>query len=395
MKFEEALSTEANLYVPARRERTSAPRGYEPGVRFESSGEQVITTPLVGHLADEGDWRRAVADMGHELPAGWRLRLLEASYDPAAWHRDAQGEDAVTRAIWRYRFKAEPDPSAGVDLEDLVKAAKRKPSKRPAPTGDRAYLVALGDLQIGKVDGDGVEGTVDRFMASTERAVERLKQLRKTQSIGPIYLSHLGDCLEGFVSQGGANSWRTSLTITEQVRVYRRLLLEQVKTFAPLTDQLVVSGIPGNHDEANRPLQAYGDSWATEAAVQVADALELAGNYEHVSVVVPARDELTLTLDMCGTVVAMAHGHQFPRGDAMKWWAGQSHGRQPVGDADMLLAGHLHHLKVVDNSPRTFVQVPALESESTWWRHRTGQGGRPGILSMVVGAGEWSDLQVL
>jgi predicted phosphodiesterase len=396
MNFTEALASAGDPYQPARRERTNAPSGFEPGIRYESSGVQVITTPPMHHLATEDDWGKAVAALGVSVPPGWRLRLVEARYDPAAWHRDEPGEDAVTRPVWRYRFAVEPDATtAEADLDLLVKAAKRTPRKTAAPTGDKAYLVALGDIQIGKMDGDGLEGTVDRFMASTERAVDRLKALRKTQALGPIYLAHLGDCIEGFVSQGGANTWRTKITLTEQVRVYRRLLLEQVKAFAPLTDQLVVSGIPGNHDEANRPLQTYGDSWAIEAAVQVADALELAGNYGHVSVVVPPRDELTLTLDMCGTTVAMAHGHQFPRGDAMKWWSGQAHGRQPVGDADLLLAGHLHHLKIHDQAPRTFMQVPALESESTWWRHRTGQGGRPGILSMVVGAGAWSDLQVL
>lgn len=404
MNFEEALNTEANQYQPARRERTNAPRGYEPGIRYESSGAQVITTPAVGHLANENDWRKAVTDMGIEILPGWRLRLLEASYDPAAWHRDEEfwidehgnrrKNPAVTRPVWRYRFRHEPDPDSALDLDELVKAAKRTPSKKAAPAGDLAFVVALGDLQLGKVDGDGVEGTYQRFHECTELAVARLKQLRKHQAIGPIYLAHLGDCIEGFVSRGGANAWRTTLTVTEQVRLYRRMLLEQVKALAPLTDQLVVAGIPGNHDEANRPLQTYGDSWAIEAAVQVADALELAGNYDHVSVVVPARDELSLALDVCGTTVGMVHGHQFRRGDAHKWWSGQAHGRHLIGDADLLLAGHLHHLRVEDSAPRTFVQVPSLESESTWYRHATGQGGMPGIVSMVVGAGSWSDLQV-
>jgi predicted phosphodiesterase len=394
VNFEEALKSEANLYQPARRERTNAPSGFEPGIRYESSGVQVITTPPMEHLANEDDWQRAVAALGVEVPSGWRLRLVEARYDPAAWHRDAVGEDAVTRPVWRYRFAVEPDTSAALDLDELVKAAKVKAGKKQAPTGDRAFLVALGDLQLGKMDGDGVEGTYSRFYECTEAAVKRLKQLRKQQSIGPIYLAHLGDCIEGFVSRGGANTWRTTLTLTEQVRLYRRMLLEQIKLLAPLTDQLVVAGIPGNHDEANRPLHTYGDSWAIEAAVQVADALSLSGNYDHVSVVVPERDELSVTLDMCGTMVGMVHGHQFRRGDAIKWWAGQAHGRHMIGDADLLIAGHKHHLRVEDSAPRTFIQVPSLEAESTWYRHSTGQGGNPGIVTMTVGGGSWADLQV-
>src|SRR5690606_9088636 len=215
---------------------------------------------------------------------------------------------------------------------------------------------------------------------STERAVERLKVLRKREPIGPVYLIHLGDCIEGFVSQGGANAWRTTLTLTEQVRLYRRLLIEQVKTLAPLAEQLVVVGIPGNHDEANRPIHSYGDSWAIDSVAAVRDALELAGNYEHVTCIAPARDELTVTLDVCGTVVGMAHGHQFggARDGYKKWWQGQAMGRQPIGDADILLAGHLHHLRV-EQEARTFIQVPALEAESTWYRHRHGAVSPPGI----------------
>jgi hypothetical protein len=99
---------------------------------------------------------------------------------------------------------------------------------------------------------------------------------------------------------------------------------------------------------------------------------------------------------MAGTVVGMAHGHQFARGaDGWKtWWKGQQMGRQPVGDADMLLAGHLHHLRV-DRESRTFIQVPALESESTWFRHRAGGVSEPGIVTAVVGGGSWHSLEVL
>ena len=96
-------------------------------------------------------------------------------------------------------------------------------------------------------------------------------------------------------------------------------------------------------------------------------------------------------------IVGLAHGHQFGRGTDgwQRWWQGQQHGRQPIGDADMLLAGHRHHLTIVQQSQRAFVQVPALESESTWFRHVAGEGGRPGIVTAVVGGGSWSSLEVL
>jgi hypothetical protein len=91
----------------------------------------------------------------------------------------------------------------------------------------------------------------------------------------------------------------------------------------------------------------------------------------------------------------MAHGHQWRAGQACNWWAKQSHGRQPIGDADLLLSAHLHHLRIEDTGPKTWIQVPALESESTWFRHRSGEVTRPGIVTAVVGGGAWSSLEVL
>lgn len=338
-----------------------------------------------------------------ERPRTWDAFIQDAGLDPdevevlepvqvRGWDSPAGSGSVVRMHYYRLTVRRR---TLKVDLDELVKAAKRRRTD-VAATQDQcqsAYLVALGDLQLGKMDGDGVEGTVQRFLDKTASALARYKRVAKG---APIYLIHLGDCIEGFVSQGGANTWRTTLTTTEQVRLYRRLLIEQVKAFSAVAPRLVVCGVPGNHDEANRPLHTYGDSWAIDSIAAVRDALDLAGTYEHVTLHAPARDELTLTLDVCGTVVGMAHGHQFGRGvDGWKtWWKGQQMGRQPIGDADMLLAGHLHHLRI-ERESRTFIQVPALESESTWFRHRAGGKSEPGIITALVGGGSWSSLEVL
>jgi len=221
---------------------------------------------------------------------------------------------------------------------------------------------------------------------------------RAGRRVDSITLAWLGDCIEGNVSQGGAiaQAGRLDLTVSEQLRVYRRLMLHQVKEFAGLAERLVVPVVPGNHDEVERAgkvVRRYDDSWAVEGAVAVADALNLAGGYEHVSFVFPGRDELTITLDVAGTAVGFAHGHQFGR-DPVKWWSGQAHGMQPIGGATLLLAAHLHHLRVEQTGAKTFLQIPALDGGSTWWRHRTGQDSPPGLVSLLIGDGGWGDLSV-
>ena len=79
----------------------------------------------------------------------------------------------------------------------------------------------------------------------------------------------------------------------------------------------------------------------------------------------------------------------------MAWWAQKAHGMQPAGDSTLLLAGHLHHLRVEQGGAKTFIQAPALDGGSDWWRHTTGQDAAPGVLTMTVGGGGWDDLRVL
>lgn len=389
--------------------RYAAPKGWEPGVKYDPAGPMLVTTTAqsANMQADVQAWQDMVAELGLTVPDGWRVRLVEAKYDPAAWHRDEQftaggvKSPATTRPVWRYRFAVEPSLST-VSIDELLARVKRaKPAGRKPPAGERAFLVAMGDLQIGKQDGDGPAGTVDRVVASIDAQAARLKELRRAgRQVGTVHLAWLGDCVEGFTSQGGASAWRTSLTMTEQVRIVRRLMLHQVETFRPLAERIVLSSIPGNHDEPQRfgkaGITRYDDSWAVEAAIQVADALALnRPAYGHVSIVTPARDELTLTLDVAGTTVGLAHGHQMRPGRALSWWAEQAHGMQPIGEATVLLTGHLHHLVVNQGGPKTHIQTPAYEAESTWWRHRTGQVAPTGAVTLVVGGGTWADLAVL
>jgi predicted phosphodiesterase len=390
----------------ARRDRPQHPKGWEPGYEWNGSTGHISTGP-VGERPKT--WDEFIRDAGLnpdevevEEPVqvrGWDLASLEAVKNPDYDPEDPDSPEFLQKPIRAhyYRLTVRRRTAALVDIAELVKAVKRKSSqasrKAPPEIIDAAYLVALGDLQLGKMDGDGVEGTTERFLTKTTEAVARYKRIAKGST---VYLTHLGDCIEGFVSQGGANTWRTTLTVTEQVRLYRWLLMEQVKAFAAVAPKVVVVGVPGNHDEANRPLHTYGDSWAIEALSAVKDVFALAGNYEHVSFIAPARDELTVTLDVCGTIVGMAHGHQWRPGQHVNWWAKQAHGRQAVGDAHLLLAGHLHHLRIEQTgSDKTFLQVPALESGSQWWKHRTGEWGQPGIVTAVVGGGTWRSLEVL
>ena len=387
----------------AQRNRPTYPTGWEPGVRHEDGGSMSITTDLVPRLDDEDSWKAAVESLGVAIPDGWTVRLYEARYDPAAWHRDSDGEEAVTRPAWRYRFKIEPASSSSVCIDEIIDLVnKHKPRKASKEwVGTQQWVLATGDWQLGKIDGDGVSGTVDRILAATDRSVERIKELKRLNKwSGNAVLALTGDCVEGFVSQNGGNTWRTGLTMTEQVRLYRRLAYHIVTTLSDEVDSLLVIAVPGNHGEtvrlAGRMATRMDDSWDVDAIIAIADSLEQNKNaYSHVKFVTPQKDEGTVVLDLGGTITAVAHGHQVPRGDVPKWVAEHAKNMAPVGDAHLVITGHHHHLRVQSLGPRTWIQVPAMESESSWWKHRTGEVSPPGMVSALVGAGTWSELAVL
>lgn len=388
MSIKDQLS---NLGDDTQRERVAKqiPKGFEPGIEYDASGGTLRSIPRPA--GDEPEHAELLAEFELD-PAKWRITGLRRS----KWQR-WDGE-------WLESFRATFVPQSGahcVPIDDLLEiVSKWKPIKPVAPVVDGvAYVVVLADTQVGKIDGGGSDEIIANVLTKTDLAVTRLKELRKIgKQIDTIYLPQLGDCIEGMNSQGGKHIWRTDLDLTSQIRVYRRLLLHMVKTFAPLATRVIVPAIPGNHDEAvrvgNSMATTYTDSFALDAASAVADALADHPDYKHVSFVFPKYDTLTVTLDICGTVVGLIHGHQC-RGKAVDWWAKQAHGQQDIGEATLLLSGHYHHLKIEQTGRKTWIQAPALDGGSTWFENSTGQAAPAGMLTLTVGNGGWSDVVIL
>jgi predicted phosphodiesterase len=376
-----------------KRQTKSIPAGFEPGIEYDASGGVLRSLPRAA--GNEPDHAELFAEFELD-PAKWRITGLRRS----KWQRWDQE--------WLESFRATFVPSSGahvVPIDDLLEiVAKWKPqntSQKPktGKISGVAYVVVLSDTQIGKIDGGGSDEIIKNVLHKTDLAVARLKELRKAgREIDTIYLPTLGDCIEGMNSQGGKHIWRTDLDLTSQIRVYRRLLLHMIKQFAPLADQIIVPAIPGNHDEAvrvgNSMATSYTDSFALDAASAVADALADHPDFKHVSFVFPKYDTLTVTLDVAGTIVGFAHGHQM-RGKAVDWWAKQAHGMQDIGEATLLLSGHYHHLRVEQTGAKTWMQAPALDGGSVWFENASGQAAPAGMLTLTIGNGGWDNLKIL
>jgi hypothetical protein len=288
-----------------------------------------------------------------------------------------------------FTFRRKPEATTTErDLTELLAAIESYEPKVCTETGTYGYLVLLGDMQFGKADGDGPGGTLRRTIDCINAAADRLATYRQRYDIGPVHIGWLGDHIEGFAAQRGANAWRTTLTLTEQIRLTRRVMLHALTTFAPLTTELTMAAVPGNHGEAVRfnggGITRYDDSHDTEALISVADAAALSGNFEHVKFYVPDTDALTVSVEVAGTRIAHAHGHQWSKHRHFSWWREQAFHDPTMAAAHVLVAGHLHHEFTEADGERLFIQVPALESESTYWKLQHGSPGSPGIITGIT-----------
>lgn len=298
-----------------------------------------------------------------------------------------------TRIVRKY---TEPDLT---DLIDEIRA--HKPTK-PAPAGDATLVVAASDWQLGKRDGAGTEGIVNRWLSVLDQLPSHIKQVRKAVPLGRLAFIGLGDLVEGCDGHYPEQTFTVEHDRRDQINIGRRLILKSLQQLAPMFPEVLVACVGGNHGENRRGGKRYtGPADNDDVAIfeQVSDVLaENPDRYGHVTFVIP-RNDLTVLLDL-GSYVAVTHGHVARRGSVWSaakvwaWWEKQSHGMRAAGDATILLTGHYHHLSVTEQGPRTHIQVPALD-ESAWFAESAGLPTQQGCLTFVVDDAGWDHLRVI
>lgn len=358
----------------------------------------------------DADFTRQIELRGNTLTATIRDKEGEVNEGTALDYIEEEGQDPQEWVVTGFRkskwgtldnpmesvaftFKRRADSPADEDRPDLDAMFSEIETHTPVsvrPDGSHGFLVLIGDMQFGKIDGDGIQGTLRRTIDCLNQAADLLVTYRERFDIGHVHIGWLGDHIEGFVSQSGANVWRTQLTLNEQIRLTRRVMMHALTTFAPLASRVSMAAVPGNHGEAVRfegkGLTRYDDSHDTESLIAVHDAAQLNPEaYGHVEFYVPETDELTVLVNVAGTNIAHAHGHQYRPDKHFDWWKGQAFSKSSaMYHADVLVAGHLHHEHTDTDGDRLFIGVPAMESESTWFRHNTGTPGAPGLIVGVT-----------
>lgn len=320
--------------------------------------------------------------------------LREWDLNPDEWvitslrRSDWETHDGETRKSVRYTMYRVNKPSYSV--EELIRSVEEwTPPFEAGHEGDYAYIVALGDMQFGKSDADGYEGAFRRCVQYINDAADRIYWLQDHGvDIGHVHVAFLGDHVEGFNSQGGANAWRTTLPLMYQTRLTRYVMTHALKTLSPLASRMTMAAVPGNHGEtvrfAGKGITTFDDSHDTEALVCVSEVAAGREEFEHVEFYWPQRDELTLTIEVAGLPVLHTHGHQFQPNKHFEYWKGQAFNSDTAHVAGLMLSGHLHHDHIERMGKHLWVGVGSMEGESTYYRHRTGITGHPGLTGLLI-----------
>ena len=400
MEHDEFLKVERGL-EEMRKPRRSHPNGWEPGV---DSAQGTLTVVA-----------------GDSPPTDWSVVIREFGLDPAAWTVDENARvevrtwDSGDSRNYYYRATILPrrDAVTSPDVDALIKEVKRKKRKPPEQTeSSRALCVVAADWQAGKGNehGTGAEELLDRLFILRDEVPRRVKALAKAgEPVDTIALLSVSDLVEGCAGHYNMQQHQTELDNRQQARLVRRMLVELITAWAPLVPNMTVATVPSNHGERRLNGKAY-TNWGDNADVEVFEVVReiLAQNpdaYGHIRWCIPDQ-QMTVTVDVCGTVIGLAHGHQF-RGSgaaqqkALKWWKDMAMNRTAIGDCDLLLSGHLHHFTAitegVEDSPkgRTHFQAPALDVGSKWWEHMGGSPTQQGTLTFTVDERGWDNLKII
>ena len=243
---------------------------WNPGIDIDPAvGGEFRTKPReVGQPADPPLAEPQEADLLAEFdldPAVWEIISARKSL----WQSGDKWLEA-RKVSFRRRSQAGIAP---VDIEAIMSQYtkdRRLPARPVAP--ERLLMVPAGDLQLGKPEGGGSAATIERFCRITDDIAEEVQRGGFNTS---LILPWMGDCIEGLVSQRGRLVASLDLTVTQQVRAYRRLMMHQIGVLAPLAVKVLIPVLPGNHDEAYREqAMPVDDSWAIEGASAVADWMD-------------------------------------------------------------------------------------------------------------------------
>lgn len=383
---------------------TPAPEGWKPLVDIGPDGGTITTQANTAVINDSTLPEGEVSDMStiltqHGLsPDQWKI----TSFRKGSW-QSSGGE-------WLYAWKLTVAPttvfsamepeSIMPDLHDLEKSLAYITRGIPSELNTNSSLTVVGVLADAQVGKTGSRGGVEELLVRLDRSLIKWDAYLKEVKPSEIVLMDAGDSVEGFENTGSQD--RTNdLSMTEQIRVWRRIFWRWMECAAANAPKVTIASVPSNHGAVRRgkaKLDTPDDDWGIEVLSQLQDiATENPAKYGHVQFVSPGKHSESLAIQLHGgKTLGLSHGHQVGSAEKLpQWWAGQSHGRTPVGNADILVAGHWHNLRVqTTGDDRWLFIAPTSDNGSDWFNNLSGHESATGVLTFTVDDRGWDRMRM-
>jgi hypothetical protein len=351
------------------------PREWQAHSTFDGERGEVVTGPIVG--APLTDFSEILRQFGYDP------ELVEIVGKVNQWKKERPDGQWLTSYFFGVQSKRDH-----IDLPALYAEVRRT---RYAPVkplaGSSTCVVAWADMQTGKV---GARGGTPELIERMARKRVALEVYLKAQKIAHSVFVDVGDAIEGFENVA-SQMFTNDLSLPQQIDL---AAVEMWKTLALLSKYGPVDAlaVPSNHGAWRSGKQSLGrpsDDWGLTIQSRLEFQAQLVGL--PITFHRPGDWDESVAIDVRGTRLGVHHGHQSAVDQMPKWWAGQQHGAQATADADILLTGHYHHLRVLPTgrSQRTgkskwWLQAPTLDNGSDWYRNKSGDDSDPGLLVFQI-----------
>lgn len=363
------------------------PRQYEPNVAYVAGEMASVSISLKEVPADEEKWRAEILRVTQlTVPEDRKVELAGVRY----W-----GDPGAPNVYVRFNIVDRGGIGETVDAVKILKELRGRRKKKGgtlAPNGnDGVFVLSWNDWQVGKAEGGGIAATAERLEKAFQSAKSRILELNHIgRAIDRLVIIGGGDMIEGcsiFPNQ----PFELDGDRRTQIRATVAFILAGLDSLAPLVGKVDVLVVGGNHGENRIGGKRTNRHDNDDAAVFEHAALAVARDesLSHVEFFI-AQDEPAKTLQVGRWILGTTHGQVFGRGaggigaKAHRWFSGQSTGRFPVGDADVLVTHHYHHLELIDWGATQWVQTPAMDGGSPHFTDGTGFWSEPGMLSFTM-----------
>ena len=361
------------------------PEGWEPVVIGEQGG--YVTTPP--QAEPPTDWNAFLRELLPESMEPEHYEVDGSTVEMRAW--DGNVGDGILKRFYYFkaRVRRKGLESAGINLDDIIKVARRAKGKVADVDNDRTYCLQITDLQAGQADGDGIVGMVNRALEIPQLVKADLISLKKSgKPVSSIFVALTGDLVEGISGWYEMQTFSVTLDRREQVKLVRRLVSEILVEVAGLGLPVHVAVVPGNHGEFRQNGKAFtslSDNDDVALVEQIAEAFAMNPALSHVTFSFPGKDRLSVTVEVQGHIIGLTHGHVAkttgtPAQKILNWFKSQAATRDPIGDADLLVTGHYHHVILQQLIGDTWLlQGVALCDASAWFSHSYGLESDPAL----------------